>query len=98
MHLIININYVDTNSETMPNMNRKYIPLCINHKDLWELCLQDTKTDTVSERQFLRLFSREEFHNVHFSRALHIGSCTKCFELESKRRYLFPARNVASGE
>ena len=46
-----------------------------------------TNIDTISKRQFLQLFSRPEFDHVHFSRALHISSYTKCYELELKRRY-----------
>ena len=78
--------YVTVNAETMPYMERRYIPLCINHCDLWNMYVSETDSDTVSERQFLRVFEYPEFNDVHFSRALHIGLCTKCFELESKRR------------
>jgi hypothetical protein len=84
--------FVATNAETMPHMERKYIPLCINHTDLYTMYLDERKERaTVSERQFQRIFQDPAFADVHFSRALHIGSCKKCFELESKRRYLFTA-------
>ena len=36
------IHYVDVNAEIMPDTNRKYIPLCINHRDLWKLYLSES--------------------------------------------------------
>lgn len=80
--------FVKENAESMPHMDRQYIPLCINHTDLYTMyCNENQDKITVSPRQFQRMFNHEDFASVHFSRALHIGSCSKCFELESKRRY-----------